>query len=40
MRGEDVVLGRPLIGAVEAPINDLAAVPLGVVGDVTNGVGG
>ena len=40
-RGEDVALGRPLPGSATplAPVADLAAVPLDVVGDVTNGVG-
>lgn len=41
-RGEDIALGRPLPGSGGsplAPVGDLAALPLGVVGDVTNGVG-
>ena len=41
-RGEDVALGRPLQGSVAAPpapAGDLAAVPFGIAGDVTNGVG-
>ena len=41
VRGEDVALGRPLPGTAAplGPVTDLAALPLGVVGDVTNGVG-
>ena len=38
-RGEDVALGRPLVGNGASPVNDVAALPLGVVGDVTSGVG-
>ncbi len=39
VRGEDVALGRSLPGSGAAPLADLAAVPLGVIGNVTNGVG-
>ena len=39
VRGEDVALGRPLGGNAASPVGDVVALPLGVVGDVTNGVG-